>query len=196
MTIVTGIQYGYQGSWELARAPNVTLLTCGFAVCFIRGSVAPTAVPMGIVEMAQPGLPQAIGRYTAPMHSRRVQHWAILALLVALVAMVFGGGATGSFSGARETASAASSVTSSVRLPDVMVRANADREDSVLGKLSASRSLFPVALSVSSLLALLARVRRQGRRGGEARASLSPLLDHSVLRRGPPVLRLIQPIPR
>lgn len=112
---------------------------------------------------------------------------------MASVALILGGGATEGTQGARDAAAAASSsVTSSVRLPDVVVRSEADRGDIVFGKLAASAGLLAlVILSASSLLALLAQACRRGRRDRRERVSLAPPLRHSLTRRGPPVLRLI-----
>lgn len=159
----------------------------------LEGGLRPPPLEADLDIRSTWALSRTTCRYTPVMHSRPVQHWAILALVVASVAMILGGGAAGTSQDTRETgAAASSSVTSSVRLPDVIVRSEADREDLVFGKLAGSVGLLClVAISVSSLLALLARARRRGRRSRRERVSRPAPLRHALTRRAPPVLQPI-----
>jgi len=124
------------------------------------------------------------------MRARRVRHWVVLSLLVAAIAAILGADVPVPLSGGRHVAAdTAAAAASSARLPDVVMRTEADREDAAIAALSShGRPLVLLALPMSGLLALAAHARRRLAHSPNRIPSPSRR-SASVAPRAPPILR-------
>ncbi len=121
----------------------------------------------------------------------KVQRVAILALMATAIALLLSGGAGAApRDGALDTPIGTSAAfTSSVRLPDVVVRTEPDRDDTRIGRSSHAGPLLLFVPMVVGLLAMLALARRPLARRGAPVWTRSPR-RHSVPLRAPPAFRV------
>jgi len=126
------------------------------------------------------------------MRALRVRHWVVLSLLLSAVALILGADVPTPLAAGRDVRAATAAVVApSVRLPDMVMRTDGDRDDGAIAALSPhGRALVLLAVPMSGLLALLARARRRLAHSPDHIPS-PPRRSALAAPRAPPAFRLI-----